>query len=55
MSSIGVRTPEIFPNMLPNPNVINIQKNSTDQTCGAGIFVIASVNAINDNPVPEAT
>ena len=52
MSRIGVTTPAIFPNMLPKPSVINIRKNNTDHTCGAGIFVMASVNAINDNPVP---
>ena len=54
-SKSGVTTPSKVPNILPKPSVINIMKNKIAQTCGAGIWMIASVKAMNVNPAPDAT
>lgn len=44
--------PVMVPIMLPNPRLISIKKNMTDQKGLAGKWVIASVKAIKAKPVP---
>ena len=46
--------PSSVPNILPIPRVNNMQKNNTDQIGEAGIRTMASVNAMNVRPGPEA-
>jgi hypothetical protein len=54
ISFIDVKAPSNVPNILSSPSVNNIRKNRTDHNCGTGNWLIASVKAINANPVPEA-
>lgn len=49
-----VTTLSTIPNILSKPRVSNMGKKRTAQTCGAGNWLMASVNAINTSPVPEA-
>lgn len=53
MSLIDVRAPSSVPNMLSNPRVNNMRKKRTDQRGAIGNWLMASVNAIKANPVPE--
>lgn len=50
----GVKIPSILPNMEERPKVKSMTKNNMAHTCGAGISLTASVNAINARPVPDA-
>lgn len=54
MSTMLVTTPSKVPNWESIPNVNSIKKNSTDQNCAPGNWLIASVKMMNAKPVPDA-
>ena len=54
-STVVVRTASYVPNILPIPSVNNIMKNITLHNWVTSIVDMASVNAMNVNPVPWAT
>ena len=54
MSLRDVRAPSSVPNMLSNPRVRSIRKNMMAHSGATGNWLMASVKAMNANPVPEA-
>lgn len=54
ISTIDVPSPSSMPNCESIPSVNSIRKNKTAQNCAPGNWLIASVNMINANPVPDA-
>lgn len=54
ISTREVATPSNVPNCESMPSVNSIRKNSTAQNWAPGNWLIASVNMMNANPVPEA-
>lgn len=53
VSVSGVSIPAIVPNIVDNPRLSSMRKNSTDQNGLPGNNVMASVNAMNAKPVPS--
>lgn len=54
MSTIEVTTPSRVPNCESMPRVKSMRKNSTDQNCAPGNWLMASVKMMKARPVPAA-